>query len=51
MREGEIGEWNSGHLTKVELLSSDNGTEGIRVLEFIKEQVNVCIKKQKIFNG
>lgn len=48
MLGGEIVEWKSGHPTKGSYwFPAYNSTEGVRALEFIKEQVNAGIKPQK----
>jgi multiple sugar transport system substrate-binding protein len=45
---GVIVEWKSGHPTKSSYwFPAYNGTEGVRALEFIKEQVNAGIIPQK----
>jgi multiple sugar transport system substrate-binding protein len=48
MLGGELVEWKSGHPTKGSYwFPAYNSTEGVRALEFIKEQVNAGIKPQK----
>jgi multiple sugar transport system substrate-binding protein len=48
MLGGELVEWKSGHPTKGSYwFPAYNSTEGVKVLEFIKEQVNAGIKPQK----
>jgi multiple sugar transport system substrate-binding protein len=48
MLGGEIVEWKSGHPTKGNYwFPAYNSTEGVRTLEFIKEQVDAGIKPQK----
>jgi multiple sugar transport system substrate-binding protein len=48
MLGGEIVEWKSGHPTKGSYwFPAYNSSEGVRALEFIKEQVNAGIKPQK----
>ena len=48
MLGGEIVEWKSGHPSRgTYWYPAYNGTEGVRALEFIKEQVNADIKPQK----
>ena len=48
MLGGELVEWKSGHPTKGSYwFPAYNSTEGVKALEFIKEQVNAGIKPQK----
>ena len=48
MLGGEIVEWKSGHPTRGSYwFPPYNSTEGVRALEFIREQVNAGIKPQK----
>jgi multiple sugar transport system substrate-binding protein len=48
MLGGEILEWKSGHPSRgAYWYPAYNSTQGIRALEFIKEQVNAGIKPQK----
>src|SRR5215213_4972685 len=48
MLGGEILEWKSGHPTRGSYwFPPYNSTEGVRALEFIREQVNAGIKPQK----
>jgi multiple sugar transport system substrate-binding protein len=48
MLGGEILEWKSGHPSRgTYWYPAYNSTEGVRALEFIKEQVNAGIKPQK----
>jgi multiple sugar transport system substrate-binding protein len=48
MLGGELVEWKSGHPTKGSYwFPAYNSTDGVKALEFIKEQVNAGIKPQK----